>query len=271
MKNLIYVITILTSFLVGGCDDFNSETIAPKPVLEAYLFANMPVTEVKVSEMQLFSSEESEEVAVVDAQVKLTNGEESYLLTPDPDKAGYYCYPENDLHVQEGDVWNIQMEHNGYVVEGETKVPNSPMNASLSTNRLEIAPINNPQGLEQLKNIKVNLTWDNANNDYYFITIRNTTENPENIIQLGQTINIGISITTRPENGDSHLFSVADINQYGTYEVRLHKVNKEYVDLYDTLKQDSRNLNEPATNLINGYGLFTAFNYVDLELKIVKP
>jgi len=39
----------------------------------------------------------------------------------------------------------------------------------------------------------------------------------------------------------------------------LYRVNQEYVDLYKSRDQDSRNLNEPLTNIENGLGIFSAF------------
>lgn len=46
-------------------------------------------------------------------------------------------------------------------------------------------------------------------------------------------------------------------------------VNDEYVNLYNSLNQDSRELNEPYTNIQNGLGIFTAFNSDTLYLQVI--
>jgi len=42
--------------------------------------------------------------------------------------------------------------------------------------------------------------------------------------------------------------------------VSVYRVNQEYADLYEGRRQDSRDLNEPSTNIENGLGVFSAFN-----------
>ncbi|MBC8181278.1 hypothetical protein H8E88_09140 [candidate division KSB1 bacterium] len=42
--------------------------------------------------------------------------------------------------------------------------------------------------------------------------------------------------------------------------MKVFRVNQEYGDLYQSRNQDSRDLNEPLTNIVNGLGVFSAFN-----------
>ena len=41
--------------------------------------------------------------------------------------------------------------------------------------------------------------------------------------------------------------------------IRLYRVNQEYADLYEGRVQDSRDLNEPPSNIVGGLGVFSAF------------
>jgi len=43
-------------------------------------------------------------------------------------------------------------------------------------------------------------------------------------------------------------------------QTRVYKVNQEYADLFVFGTQDSRNLNEPLTNIKNGLGIFAGFS-----------
>lgn len=60
------------------------------------------------------------------------------------------------------------------------------------------------------------------------------------------------------------------ITHYGLHRVRVYRVNQEYADLYDTRQQDSRDLNEPLTNIVNGLGIFSAFNSNEIYFTAVK-
>ena len=40
----------------------------------------------------------------------------------------------------------------------------------------------------------------------------------------------------------------------------MYRVNREYADLYNNRVQDSRDLNEPPSNISGGLGIFSAFN-----------
>jgi hypothetical protein len=46
----------------------------------------------------------------------------------------------------------------------------------------------------------------------------------------------------------------------GPHLVTVYRVNEEYDNLYRARLQDSRDLNEPPTNIVNGLGVFSAFS-----------
>jgi hypothetical protein len=48
----------------------------------------------------------------------------------------------------------------------------------------------------------------------------------------------------------------------------VYRINQEYADLYRTRQQDSRDLNEPLSNVVNGLGVFSAFNGVSSMLVV---
>jgi hypothetical protein len=58
--------------------------------------------------------------------------------------------------------------------------------------------------------------------------------------------------------------------QYGRHRAKIYRVNQEYADLYESREQDSRNLNEPLTNVKNGLGVFTAVTCDSIFFKVLK-
>ncbi|MDB4063024.1 hypothetical protein N9541_03055 [Flavobacteriaceae bacterium] len=46
--------------------------------------------------------------------------------------------------------------------------------------------------------------------------------------------------------------------------------SKEYALLYETSTQDSRDLNEPYTNINNGLGIFSGFASQEVYFEVIK-
>ena len=46
----------------------------------------------------------------------------------------------------------------------------------------------------------------------------------------------------------------------GLQQAEVYRVNAEYAQLYENRTQDSRDLNEPPSNIRNGLGVFSAFD-----------
>ena len=62
-----------------------------------------------------------------------------------------------------------------------------------------------------------------------------------------------------PTPADSTTVSQLSLTHLGEHRIRLYRVNQEYADLYEGRVQDSRDLNEPASNIVGGLGVFSAF------------
>lgn len=109
----------------------------------------------------------------------------------------------------------------------------------------------------------MNLTWNNTNQEYYYMVITNLETNPVKIIDDNAFPNRptgNFNFTSSPTRADNFTIRFIQLEQFGKHRIKLFRVNKEYADLYDSKQQDSRNLNEPVTNVKNGLGVFTAFN-----------
>ena len=51
-----------------------------------------------------------------------------------------------------------------------------------------------------------------------------------------------------------------ELRDLGRHTVTVYRVNGEYAQLYENRTQDSRDLNEPPSNIVGGLGVFSAFN-----------
>jgi hypothetical protein len=73
---------------------------------------------------------------------------------------------------------------------------------------------------------------------------------------------------TRPTNDNYSTISFQELTHFGTHRIIIYRVNNEYVQLYNSMDQDSRELNEPFSNVENGLGIFTAFNSDTLYFEV---
>ena len=60
------------------------------------------------------------------------------------------------------------------------------------------------------------------------------------------------------------------LKNYGKYLVTLYKINDDYVRLFESEVQDGTELNEPPSNIINAFGIFTAFASDTISFEIVR-
>jgi hypothetical protein len=73
-----------------------------------------------------------------------------------------------------------------------------------------------------------------------------------------------------PFRRNEYTLNATTLEKYGQHRVKIYRVNQEYADLYENRNQDSRNLTEPITNVVNGLGIFTAFSYADVYFDVKK-
>ena len=268
MKNTILI--IMLSFLFA-CENFDHKNINDKAVLEAFLYQGTNQIKVNANSVFNLNEIESENTGIENAYIKLIKNDIEYNLSHDNSNKGSYIYNGNDLIINNGDKFEIIMEYDNKIINAQTIVPSVVENVKLNKTEISISPITDIYKLKELEKLSLEVSWDNNHNEYYFVTINNISNNPENIIKLNQGNLNNFSLTTIPTNTNKQVFTLNKLNQYGTYKIKVYKINDEYLKLYNTLEQNSKNLNEPYTNINGGYGIFTAFSFKELDFKIIKP
>ena len=73
---------------------------------------------------------------------------------------------------------------------------------------------------------------------------------------------------SEPFNDNRYIIPWERLPYYGRYRVKVVAVNREYVELVLTRNQDSRDLNEPISNVNNGLGIFTAINFAFIDFVV---
>jgi len=256
------VLPLLFFVLIAGCEDqvFDFET-TDTLVIEAYIHDGQPVSEVNISQLIPLISDSSGSYEINDAAVRIEWMGSDYDLIPGTED-GVYIYPNNDLQINVGDDYTISVDYFDKITSATTTVPAKPTGLDLSTFDYEVPLIDDFEDVFELRDRDpLEVYWDNSAGNYYYILIENIESNPEEINQLDFGFDReNFQLISPPTNLDVYNLGPGDVTQFGTHRLILYRVNQEYVDLYDSSEQDSRNLSEPLTNIENGVGIFTAFS-----------
>jgi hypothetical protein len=264
---------IILIFISIGCEK-ESEVLTKneKLVLQAYLFQNEPISGIKLSKSIPFESSDSIFTSIKDAEISIGWNGKSYPLEADTN--GLYQYTKNDLQIISGETYTIKVNYDGKILSSQTKVPEKPTGLTLSSNTMSIDQDFTPFGGGSMDAGDIEISWDNPDNDYFYVVTENIEENPEDI-ELGFPMPGGgrpnFRFLSQPFQTDTYVLrSMMSVQQYGTHKVKVFRVNEEYAYLYENRTQDSRTLTEPYSNIENGLGIFTAFSYAEATLEVIK-
>lgn len=248
----------------AACDD--DLAFAPETpdtfVVQAFLFAGEPVTEVTVTGVLPIDADSTAVAApIADARIAIFREGERYDLVPSEGEPGRYHYPGDDLLVEVGDVFALEASHGGRTATAETVVPVPPQGLSLSATVM--AP---PQfgvrggGFQPGADDALVARWENFASALHYVVVDNIEADPAPFAESPFGGGLARRFVQRPTAADSALVSARSLSWFGRHRVRLYRVNEEYADLYEGLDQDSRDLNEPPSNVRGALGVFSAFS-----------
>lgn len=258
------------TFLSIGCEDSITTAINKDlVVVQGFIYADQPVKDISLTEVLPLGSLDTLAPSITNAEVFISKGNNKYLLIADELKQGFYYYPQSDLIISSGDQLSLEVNYNGQQMLAETIVPPKPQNLNLNSDTLLIPNITTGiKDIADLDYYSTTLTWNNLDNSYYYVVIENIEENPVPIdIQFGKFASRFVSA---PSISNEYKVSFRTITHLGKHLMVLYRVNQEYVDLYESRNQDSRNLNEPLTNIKNGLGVFSAFASDSVYFNAIK-
>ena len=256
-----------------ACSDTTTspEEDARQVVVEAFLFAGEPVDDIRLTETVPLGEDPALAPTVDDAVVTLTRGSERWLLSR-LEEPGTYGYLGDDLQIREGDLFGIEVAAFGRTATGGTVVPGPPDGVQLDKERLEVpqlAPGSFQPGA--LQSLQVTVSWENPGSSLHFVDVEGLDPEAESIFPDFIRQGAGrFRIRSAPTEENFHAIGLRQLEHLGRHQVIVYRVNQEYTDLYNNRVQDSRDLNEPPSNIRDGLGVFSAFNSVAREFDLVR-
>ncbi len=260
-------INIFLLILLLGCGD-DIAPRAPNFVIEAFINANEPVSNIKIKGTSPIDSAAITSNPISNAEVTISSSNQSFGLNYNS-TTGLYEYLGNGLVISSGERYVLNVRLGEREAIAETVVPESPSGVRLPDSLLVVPQLTLNFGLrEEITELffeeRILLQWDSAPGQRYFVVIEERVNEIDSILpkfipEEAQELLSSFRFISEPsETPRFEIIGVA-LETYGRHVAKVFTVNKEYADLFDNLEQDSRDLNEPPSNVMNAQGIFTGF------------
>lgn len=271
--------TLLFLVLCSSCGDENLNNIAANQfVVEGFIYAGEPIDDIRIKTTFPLTEEEDVSVPINDAMVTLIKeGQRFNLVASGSD--GFYHYPGDDVSVETGDEFQLEVVHNGITANAATTVPTPTTGLTLNIDSLKVPALPLSQGRDAivmaittfLQGSRIDATWDNPDGDLYFMVVESVGDFidpifPQQVLDALE----GFRFVSEPTDGTSLFLLGGSLVSFGQYEVTVYHINEEYAALYENRTQDSRDLNEPPSNVVNALGVFSAFNSQSAFFEVVR-
>ena len=274
--NMIRIFYFILSLLFISCDD--ETPIRDNFVVEAFLFQGEKVDDVKIKETKLWNSDDTVDVMIDNANIKLYANGDEFNLSYDNLRQSYISNEEIDII--SGNTYGIRVEVNDRVATAETKVPTKPVGLRLSNDKIVVPSLKLSPALPNIladlfQNARTNIMWDNPTNEYHYLTIKYVSAQDDPIFTEDFPGAIGdffsnFSLQSAPSQDELYNVICMSLKNYGKYMVTLYKINEDYVRLFESEVQDGTELNEPPSNIINAFGIFSSFASDTTSFEIVR-
>ena len=264
---LAWALTIVGALAAQACTD--SDPVGPDGdilVVRAFLFAGEPVADIRITTTVPLVSEDTLGIPVSDATVWLERDDVRFDLIATPGAAGAYHYPGSDLVIGSGEIFELGIFRGSESISATTVVPPPPEGFTVSSDVMDVVDLTaggfggrRGGGGGGLAFGGLIVRWINPERDLFFVVVDNLETDPVQI-PAPEFIGRARRFVSAPTPADSATVSQLSLTHLGEHRIRLYRVNQEYADLYEGRVQDSRDLNEPPSNIRGGLGVFSAFS-----------
>lgn len=270
ISNILYFF-LLSLLTIWSCtEESTTLEIIDDLVIQGYLQAGKPVDDFKVTKIISLAAENSVQEPVNDAVVRIDSEELVYELVLS-DSAG--VYQNLDLIPEAGKIYRLEVQYQDKVINAETFVPDQPQEVKISEEEIFLNKIEDftdlnfddvPDPLE--------VSWQDEGSNYYFVSVANIDEDPEIVNELfGGNTEGRPELVNEPEVTTTFFINTFQfITHFGNYEVKVFRVNPEYVTLYESVGTGQGALNEVTTNVKGGFGIFTGINSTVIPFVVKK-
>jgi hypothetical protein len=228
------------------------------PVVESYLLEGSNRLNVKVYSMEVYLKDEYDLSKPVGGLSLKINGSE---LTET--SSGTYSLDLGSDTVRGLQSYDLAFEYLGRTVAASTSVPQAVTGLSIEPEY--ITRTSYYYFLNTTDTTEIRLTWDDPDRSYYQVYIESpaTSDMPS----MGGGMQFRRQMM-QPFQGSSYTTTSREFMSFGTYNIYVYRVNKDYVDLYERIS--SSDLSNPASAVQNAFGIFTAMSVAGVRFYVYE-
>lgn len=258
-------------FLLASCEkEITSNAYTETAVVEAYLYPGLPVSLTITKQIPSGTTDVGQE-PLDTLHVYITHNTDTILLTHTGD--GNY-QSDSSFIIQQNETYSLLFYFNGEVVTSLTTVPSVPVGFSADVTEMTIEAIDFGNGFPTSPPTMpdpLNLSWSNPSQEYYLLLVQNTESTLEATFNNTDTTRTRPVFRNQPTQGSGQQLRSQQFEYYGHHYIILYHINPEYAGLYDDSGNSTQDLRQPATNIVNGTGIFTAISTDTLDFTVKKP
>ncbi|ASU35855.1 DUF4249 family protein [Mucilaginibacter xinganensis] len=230
------------------------------PVVEAYLMAGKPIT-IKVYQQKDISDTAKYGAGIKGLQLSIADGSKTVVLTET--KAGTYVYADSTF-LTAGKTYSLKFSYLTYAVSATTVMPAKPQNFAT---RVSTITIDGLTGRNSATDTLNRFTWTNPDSLNHVLLFNNLDGID---FPTGSFGNRSANFIMNTERAAAFEVTQRPFSYYGHYDVVLLRVNKEYIDLLtsNSANSTSQSLASQPTNVLNGFGIFTAMQADTLKFNV---
>jgi hypothetical protein len=273
MKNIFNVLLILCIILIvmlnAACQKDSLVSVADQPVIEAYLVPGKPIS-VKVYEQKGTTDTASYGQLVSGLQLNVNNGSQTLSLTESA--KGTYTHAD-DGFLLAGKTYTLTFTYNGLAVSASTEMPYKATGYTATKTSINLPYTTGiggggSPGVSNTDSIAVTFNWNNPDSLYHVLVMKNDETSPAKANLIS---NRPVNFTLNVKQDAHYDMYYRSFNYVGTYRAILFSVNKEYSDILTTnTNSTSQKLTNPPTNVVNGFGIFTAMQADTITLHLTQ-
>ncbi|MDF2431676.1 MAG: hypothetical protein JWP44_1307 [Mucilaginibacter sp.] len=256
LKLILYFAAII---LMPACKKQSVATNTDLPVVSGYLIPGQLLM-VKLYQQKSITDTAKYGPPITGLKVYISDGSNNVQLTEST--KGTYTYNQQSFLVA-GKTYTLQFNYLTYAVSAKTVMPDKPLNFITQYGGVTISTTTTAT------TILDNLSWDNPNSLNHVLVFNNLDGSSFPLNNVGGNRPANFEINTN--NASYYSLTESSFPYYGHYQIVLLRVNQEYIDLINsnTSSSTSQNLSQTPTNIVNGFGVFTAMQSDTLSFNVL--
>jgi hypothetical protein len=249
--------------LLASCNKQNADTnTVYLPVVEGYLLPGHSIT-VKLYQQKALTDTALYGAPITGLQVYVSDGSTSVQLTEA--SKGTYTYNNQNFLVA-GKTYSLNFKYLTSTVSAKTLMPSKPTNFTSQYGTLYISSTSGTANNTTTINM---LSWDNPDTLNHVLVFNN----PDGAAFPLRSFRNSPSPNFEVNTNRTSFYNITEntFPYYGHYQVILLRVNQEYINLMNsnTSSSTSQTLSNVTTNIVNGFGIFTAMQADTVSLNVL--